>query len=105
MNYNTLAHRWPQSQLYAICPFPLLQQALDKVREEKAQVILVAPNWPTQTWFADLNSLLLGMPWPLPLLPDLLTQARGEIFHPAPQKWNLVAWPLSGSICLVKVYL
>ncbi len=44
MGYDTLAHRWSQSQLYAICPFPLLQQVLDKVREEKAQVILVAPN-------------------------------------------------------------
>lgn len=72
MGHDALAHLWPKSQLCAFPPFLLLQQVLDKVREEKAQV-LVAPNWPTQTWFADLKSLLSEMQWPLPLRPEPLT--------------------------------
>ena len=99
LGHDALAHRWPSGQLYAFPPIPLLQQVLDKVREEEVRVILIAPNWPTQTWFADLRLLLSGEPWSLPARPDLLTQAAGEIFHTDPQKWSLVAWPLKGSIC------
>lgn len=47
-------------------------------------VILVAPRWPGKHWLAEIFQLLSGPPWLLPLRRDLLSQARGEIFHPPP---------------------
>lgn len=37
----------PKFRLLAFPPFPLLQKVVDKMREEEAEVILVAPNWPS----------------------------------------------------------
>ncbi|KAI2657508.1 Large structural phosphoprotein [Labeo rohita] len=52
---DVLAHSWPWG--YASTPFPqvsLLAQTLRKIREDKEQVLLVAPFWLTQTWFVVL---------------------------------------------------
>ncbi len=38
---------------YAIPPVSLLAQTLCKVREDEEQVLLVAPFWPTRTWFPE----------------------------------------------------
>lgn len=46
---------------------------------------------------AEMASLLSAAPWPIPLRRDLLSQAGGTIWHPQPELWNLVVWPLGGS--------
>ncbi|KAI2643782.1 ORF V: Enzymatic polyprotein [Labeo rohita] len=46
---------------YAFPPVSLLAQTLCKIREEEEQVLLVAPYWPTRTWFPDLICLCLIM--------------------------------------------
>ena len=66
------------SQAYTFPPVKILP-VLCKIREEKASVILVAPNWPNQPWFADLRELLMAPPWRIPLKQDLLSQANGTI--------------------------
>ncbi|KAL1276514.1 hypothetical protein QQF64_036137 [Cirrhinus molitorella] len=69
---------------------------LKRVRECGHSVILIAPNWPGQLWLAEIMQLLVDQPWSLPLRRDLLSQARREIFHPAPDKVALWAWPVRG---------
>ncbi|KAI2655537.1 ORF V: Enzymatic polyprotein [Labeo rohita] len=65
---DALAHSWPQGLTkYAFPPVGLLAQTLCKIREDEEQVLLVAPHWPTRTWFADLQALrdspsLVGAP-------------------------------------------
>ncbi|KAL0146507.1 hypothetical protein M9458_058138 [Cirrhinus mrigala] len=49
--------RWPPGPKYAFPPVSLLAQTLCKIREDEEQVLLVAPYWPTRTWFPDLISL------------------------------------------------
>ncbi len=63
---NALANKWPPVLLYAFPPFPLLPAFLAKVRIVKAKVLLVAPDWPQQSWMPDLIALLRGSPWCLP---------------------------------------
>ncbi len=87
-------------QLYfshAFPPVSLLAQTLCKLREDKEQVLLVAPHWPTRTWFPKLISLATAPPWRIPLRKDLLSQGLGTIWHPRPDLWNLHVWLLDGT--------
>ena len=95
---DALAHSWPRGlRKYAFPPVSLLAQTLCKVREDEEQVLLVAPYWPTRTWFPELVLLATAPPWPIPLRKDLLTQRRGTIWHPRPDLWKLHVWSLDGT--------
>ncbi len=65
-----------------------------KLREDEEQVLLVAPHWPTQTWFPELITLMTAPPWRIPLRRELLSQGLGTIWHPCPDLWNLHVWLL-----------
>ncbi|CAM4571143.1 unnamed protein product [Leuciscus chuanchicus] len=95
---DALAHSWPRDLCkYAFPPVSLLAQTLCKVREDEEQVLLVAPYWPTRTWFAELMLLTTAPPWPIPLRMDLLSQRRGTLWHPRPDLWKLHVWSLDGT--------
>ncbi len=95
---DALAHSWPRGlRKYAFPPVSLLAQTLCKVREEKEQILLVAPYWPTRTWFPELMLLVTAPPWQIPLRKDLLTQRRGTLWHPRPDLWKLHVWSLDGT--------
>ncbi len=86
------------SGLTQVCVSPsLLAQTLCKLREDEEQVLLVAPHWPTRTWFPELISLATVPPWRIPLRKDLLSQGLGTIWHPRPDLWNLHVWLLDGT--------
>ncbi|KAI2662397.1 ORF V: Enzymatic polyprotein [Labeo rohita] len=94
---DALAHSWPPGPKYAFPPVSLLAQTLCKIREDEEQVLLVAPYWPTRTWFPELISLAAAPPWKIPLRRDLLSQGMGTIWHPCPDLWNLHVWFLDGT--------
>ncbi len=95
---DALAHSWPRGLCkYALPPVSLLAQTLCKVREEEEQILLVAPYWPTQTWFPELMLLVTAPPWQIPLRKDLLPQRRGTLWHPHPDLWKLHVWSLDGT--------
>ncbi len=95
---DALAHSWPQALCkYAFPPVSLLAQKLCKLREDEEQVLLVAPHWPTRTWFSELISLVTAPPWRIPLRKDILSQGLGTIWHPLPDLWNLHVWLLDGT--------
>ncbi len=95
---DALAHSWPQGlRKYAFPLVSLLAQTLCKVREEEEQILLVAPYWPTRTWFPELMLLVTAPPWQIPLRKDLLTQRRGTLWHPRPDLWKLHVWSLDGT--------
>ncbi len=69
---DALAHSWPRAlRKYAFPLVSLLAQTLCKLREDEEQVLLVAPHWPTRTWFPELISLATAPPWRIPLRKDL----------------------------------
>ncbi len=51
---DALTAHWPAARLYAFPPIKILPLVLCKIREERASVILIAPNWRAslgfQTW-------------------------------------------------------
>ena len=63
---NALTMDWTGKQLYAFPPLPVMAVVLHKIRLEKCLVILIAPNWPSRPWFADLLSLVVARPRELP---------------------------------------
>ncbi len=70
------------------------QLALCKIREEEEQFLLVAPYWPTRTWFPELMLLVTAPPWQIPLRKDLLPQRWGTLWHPCPDLWKLHVWSM-----------
>ncbi len=95
---DALAHSWPRALCkYAFPPVSLLAQTLCKLREDEEQVLLVAPHWPTRTWFPELISLATVPPWCIPLRKDLLSQGLSTIWHPRPDLWNLHVRLLDGT--------
>ncbi len=67
-------------------------ETLCKIREDEEQVLLMAPYWPTRTWFPELMLLVTAPPWRIPLRKDLLTQRRDTLWHPRPDLWKLHVW-------------
>ncbi len=94
---DALAHSWPRGlRKYAFPPVSLLAQTLCKIREDEEQVLLVAPYWPTRTWFPELMLLVTAPPWQIPLRKDLLTQRRGTLWHRVQTSANFMSGPWTG---------
>ncbi len=93
---DALTAHWPAARLYAFSPIKILPLVLCKIREERASVILIAPNWPNQPWFPDLTELLVAPPWPIPVRRDMLSQADGSVWRPNPELWSLHVWLIQG---------
>ncbi len=96
LGVDELAHPWPNVLLYAFPPLSLISPTLSRVRDQGLSLILIAPWWQSKHWIAEIVQLLSDQPWPLPLCRDLLSQARGEIYHPHPEQLALWAWPVRG---------
>ena len=92
---DALSIPWEGMEAYAFPPISLLTRVLNKIRQSKCRVILVAPIWPRRPWYPRLLGLLRDLPWRLPLRPDLLSQKGGKLIHPEPEILQLAAWPLS----------
>lgn len=83
---HKLAHKWPSLHLYAFPLGTLLPQFVRWIREEdRCSVLLVALLWQNQSWFPEMVQLLSAVPWPIPLRRDLLSQAKGTIWHHHPR--------------------
>lgn len=55
-DHNALRCRWPSGLLYAFPPILLLPCVVQKLLSKKADLLLVAPNWPQRLWYADLST-------------------------------------------------
>ena len=77
-------------------PFSLLGRCVQKIREDGAECIVVAPVWPTQTWFPQLLELLIDVPVILPRSKKLLTQPNQNVCHPLEKTLTLMACRVSG---------
>ncbi len=82
---DALAHGWPNLLLYAFPPIALIPQVIRRISKQKHRVLLEAPLWRNQHWFAEMAQLLTEAPWPISLRRDLLSQATGTIWQPQPE--------------------
>ncbi len=93
---DAFAHPWPNVSLYAFPPIKMIPAVLCRVKVSGARLLLIAPFWPSQTWFSELTPLLYRPPWEIPIRRDLLSQLQGKIWHPKPELWKLWVWPIQG---------
>lgn len=95
---NSFHLNWGSIPLgYCFPPFCLIPYVLQKVEHEAADIVLIAPLWPTQLWFPKLLSLLIECPTLLPTKDDLLVNpVNRRMKHPLREKLKLVVWRLSG---------
>ena len=85
---DALSQDWQGRSMYMFPPFPLLNKVMQKLRStQMAEVILVAPWWPSQSWFPHLLRLCVEHSLVLPYRRDLLSQqdqkyiSDGKSYH------------------------
>jgi ribonuclease HI len=93
---NAFSFKWDAEFLYAFPPWVIMGEVLQKLWDDRGQMILVAPTWSTRPWFPMLLHMSLQDPIPLPLRRDLLVQEHSGKVHPNLASLNLQAWRLSG---------
>ena len=91
--------------LHAFPPFALISKCLEKIRRERANLVLICPVWASQPWFPVALEMLCDVPRLLRRSPKLLTSPLGEP-HPllSSNSLQLAAWRLSGDPSLSKAF-
>ena len=92
---DALSQDWQGRSMYMFLPFPLLSKVVQKLRSTQvAEVILVAPWWPSQPWFPHLLRLCVEHPLFLPYRQDLLSQQDQKNISDR-KSFHLHVWRLS----------
>ena len=92
---DALSQDWQGRSMYMFPPFPLLNRIMQKLRSTQvAEVILVAPGWPSQSWFPHLLHLCVEHPLVLPYRQDLLSQQDQKYISDG-KSYHLHVWRLS----------
>ena len=95
---------WGNNYSYIFPPFSAIAKCLQKIQADTAEVMIIAPLWPTQTWFNTLMELLIDLPRILPVKKDLLTLPGVTQTHPLYPTLILMACRLSGSHSKIKKF-
>lgn len=82
--------------VYLFPPFSIIAMTLQKIRVDKAEAVIIVPNWPTQHWYPMLFPLLVERPRIL-RMDRLLISPVDQRVHPL--KLTLLACRLSGRAC------
>ena len=94
---DALTMDWALFKGYAFPPFNLIPTDLNKVSQDKADIILVAPVWPAQPWWPLLLSLLIEHPVLLPSSRHLLMDpADPRRIQPAFSRLHLTVFLVFG---------
>ncbi|XP_057337594.1 uncharacterized protein LOC130675769 [Microplitis mediator] len=87
---------WKNERVYAFPPFALITAVIKKFITDKAEGVIVAPDWPTQPWYPLLNSLLREPPIVFKPNKHLLLSPCRTKTHPLASRLSLVVAYLSG---------
>ena len=94
---NAFHYRWFPGD-YAFPPFTLVNRVLNKVRRDKCSLILIAPDWPTQCWYPQLQEMLYSRPFRFMNKECHIPVDPQGNKHPLGLILRLVAWPITGDI-------
>ena len=96
---------WSNQKFYAFPPFSLLTRVLEKILNDVALVLLIAPTWSTQPWYPMLLQLAIARPVLLPYVDHLLTLPHSNQVHSMLDSLHLAGWALSGNPSLQRDFL
>ena len=71
---------------------------MTKLLQDRASIIIICPNWPSQNWFPRLLSLLQDYPRLIPKKYKLYLPWDLSINHPLEKTLQLLALKISGNI-------
>jgi len=90
------------SMFYAFPPFSVIMRTLQKIQQDQAAGLLLAPCWPTQAWWPTLTRMLIQAPLVLPTRMDTLYLPQDpSAVYPL---MSLLLCHLSGNICRLKEF-
>ena len=93
---DALTMDWAPFKGYAFPPFNLIPAVLNKVSQDKADIILVAPIWTAQSWWPLLLNLLIEQPVLRPSSRHLLRDpADPQRIHPMFPRLHLAVFHVS----------
>ncbi|KAA6364823.1 MAG: putative Transposon Ty3-I Gag-Pol polyprotein [Streblomastix strix] len=55
--HNAFNYKWSKVKLYIHPPIPVFGRLLQKLKQDKAQGIIIAPIWPGQSWYTKQKNL------------------------------------------------
>ena len=88
---------WSHWKSFIHPPVVLLSRVLQKVRNDRATALLVAPDWPGQSWYPEILLMLSGAPFQLPRERSLLSLPfEPGAVHLLWRSLNPTVWPISG---------
>ena len=94
--------KWDTGFIYMFPPFSLIGKVLAKVEREKANVLLIIPDWPTQTWYPQIWKLVSIPPLHLKPSQKLLVLAHNPTaLHPLWKKLKLLAVHIKANVLLI----
>ena len=104
---NAFLVPWNNCNSYAFPPFSIINRVLQKVEAEKAELILVAPIWPTQTWYPKILKLCVDYPRKLHVSSNvrlLRLPQKLKKRHPLLPRMRMAVFKLSGDPSVVREF-
>ena len=92
---NAFSLNWGDFYSFLFPPFSVISAAIQKVEEDLAEAVLVAPMFTTQAWFPRLLRMVTDYPRILPKSENLLVQPNTQELHPL-KKMVLCVFRISG---------
>ena len=93
---NSFSIPWSHELIYAFPPFSLMGRLIQKVQQDKAEVLLVAPVWVTQNWYTALLHMLVRTPLIFKVTQGTLYIPQSTQVHPLVNSLHLMACRISG---------
>ena len=94
---DAITVNWHPHLCYLFPPFSLLPRVLQKIQVEQVDALIVAPYWPTQSWFSQILSLAAQEPLIYkPSGTNLILLQDPKAKHPLAEKLSLTVAVLSG---------
>ena len=94
---DAFSFNWDTEKCYIFPPFSLIARVLQKVRTDATTVLAVLPKWPTQAWWPEARSMMVGEPHIIPPGKGVLhLPNHPRTVHALHKKLHLMVCLLSG---------
>jgi hypothetical protein len=105
MEVDAMTLQWNRWTSFIHAPIIMLPRILKKIREDQATCLLIAPNWPGQTWYPLLLEMLVNISSLLPITEmSMYLPFDREAQRPLWRTMKLAVWPLSGNVVEQEVF-
>ena len=96
---------WRHNYVYCFPPFSQIWTTLTKAMTEQVDALLIAPLWPTQSWYPSALQLMTHNPIVFQAsLDHLYLPHKPQVVHPLHPKLHLMALKISGDSSKVTTF-